>query len=104
MAQPEEIREHDAPHRATTRRSRMHPPLCCERVEILMEEYLENDLPRPLHDQVYSHVRACVECWSSVQQLRDTVTYLSSVPRLRSPRSLRHRLIAAVRRSLVAPF
>lgn len=82
----------------------MHPPLCCERVEILMGEYLEQDLPRPLLTQVYSHLRACVECWTSLQRMRDTVTYLSAVLPLRPPAATRYRLATAVRARIATPY
>ncbi|HEX6927204.1 MAG TPA: zf-HC2 domain-containing protein [Longimicrobiaceae bacterium] len=75
----------------------MIEPLCCERVEIALGDYLEGDLPPQLRMRVESHLAACPECWREVQKLRHTVTYLADLPRRRMPQYLKESLLRAHR-------
>lgn len=83
--------------RPEAQRVRMHEPLCCERVEVEMGEYLEGGLPRPLHLRIDSHVTVCVECWVEVQKFRYTIASTADLPRLTMPPELKERIIHARR-------
>lgn len=75
----------------------MYEPLCCERVEVELGHYLEDNLPSNLRLRVESHLAACPECWREVQHLRLTVTCLGEVPRRSVPTPLKNSLLRAVR-------
>lgn len=74
-------------------RKRMHGPLCCERIEVGLAEYLEGRLPESLNLRFESHLRTCVECWRDLQRIRDTLAYLAVLPRQPMPESMKERLV-----------
>jgi anti-sigma factor RsiW len=74
----------------------MYEPLCCERVEVSMGEYLEATLPRPLRLRVESHLTVCVDCWKELQKYRCTIACLAVLPRNPMPPDLKDRILAAV--------
>lgn len=92
--------ESGAPRRLPDPRSRMHQPLCCERVEVLMGDYLEGEVPRHLLLRIESHLAVCPECWSEVQALRHTITTMGDIPREPAPPHLRSTILAAARRAI----
>ena len=72
----------------------MHQPLCCERVEILLGDYLEGALAWPLHLRMESHLVVCVECWREVQKLRCVIACLSDLPRPVMPADVKESVLA----------
>lgn len=79
------------------RDEKMHEPLCCERVEVLMGEYLDGALPRPLLLRVESHLVVCLDCWREVQKFRHTIACLATLSRRPMPALLKSRIITAAR-------
>ena len=73
----------------------MYEPLCCERVEILLGDFLEGALSWPLHLRVESHLVVCVECWREVQKMRCVIACLSELPRIGMPAELKEVVLAA---------
>lgn len=84
-----------APISITSTQTRMHAPLCCERIEIGLEEYLEGDLPRPLALRFESHLRVCVDCWRDLDRIRTIVTCLGDLPRHPMPLAMKEVLLSA---------
>ena len=75
----------------------MCEPLCCDRVEVMMGDYLDGALSRPLLLRIESHLVVCLDCWREMQRFRHAIACLAALPRRTMPALLKSRLIAAAR-------
>lgn len=75
----------------------MCEPLCCERVETMMGDYLDGALSRSLLLRIESHLVVCQDCWRETQRFRYTIACLAALPRRTMPSLLKSRILAAAR-------
>jgi anti-sigma factor RsiW len=79
----------------------MHGPLCCERIEVGMSDYLENVLDPPDRIRFESHLAVCVECWRDVQSLRQVAILLAGLEPPGIPDRMKVTLSEALERAVV---
>lgn len=51
-------------------------PLECKQIFALLSEYLDQELPQPMCDEIGAHIEDCPPCVEFVQTLRKTVEIL----------------------------
>jgi anti-sigma factor RsiW len=65
------------------------PPGHCRDLEVVLDDYLDGDLPVARRRQLLAHIRACAPCASRLEELRALLRLLRGLAGPAAPRSLR---------------
>lgn len=53
----------------------------CKNARILISEYLENELPSDVYDQMTEHLASCDDCRREMEEIQQTLQIISKLPR-----------------------
>lgn len=70
--------------------------LSCERVQEILDAYIEQELETHLQDAVRQHLDRCAACRQEAEQLAQGLSLLRSFPRRPAPEHVRDRVLSAI--------
>lgn len=78
------------------------PVICCNDVDALLDDYIEDALPTALHDRFHAHICSCEFCQENEELYREVVTLAGEIGKQRPAMTLgaKNRLRSALNKEL----